>query len=96
MLIEPSTIASTLAAMIRERACLRSSPGNIVRMMLGFGAAISVARAGERAGASLAAWAARRAAAMKFDLPPGSAITGGLVRPSAASDAAMRSAGDPG
>ncbi len=73
MLIEPSTIASTLAPMISERACLRSRLGNIVRMMLGFGAAISVARAGERAGASLAAWAARRAAAMKFDLPPGSA-----------------------
>ena len=42
-----------------------------------------------------AACAARRAAAMKFDLPPGSGMTGGLAGPSAASEAAMRSAGDP-
>ena len=43
---------------------------------------------------TMAACAARRAAAMKFDLPPGSGMTGGRTFSSAASEAAMRSAGE--
>ena len=43
---------------------------------------------------TMAAWAARRAAAMKFDLPAGSGMTGGRTFSSAASEAAMRSAGE--
>ena len=42
----------------------------------------------------MAACAARRAAAMKFDLPAGSGMTGGRTFSSAASEAAMRSAGE--
>ena len=41
-----------------------------------------------------AAWAARRAAAMKLGFCPGSAITGGLVELTAASEAAIRSAAE--
>ena len=41
-----------------------------------------------------AAWAARRAAAMKLGFCPGSAITGGLVVLTAASEAAIRSAAE--
>ena len=43
---------------------------------------------------TMAACAARRAAAMKFDLPAGSGMTGGRTFSSAASEAAMRSAGE--
>src|SRR5581483_521123 len=46
--------------------------------------------------AAAAACAARRAAAMKFGFSAGSAMTGGLAEPAAASDAAMRSAADAG
>ena len=57
----------------------------------GLSAAARLSLAG---GAStMAAWAARRAARMKFDLPAGSGMTGGRASPSAASEAAMRSAG---
>src|SRR5580693_8337232 len=45
-------------------------------------------------GAAAAACAARRAAAMKFGFSPGLAMTGGLMEPAAASDAAIRSAAE--
>jgi hypothetical protein len=58
------------------------------------GAAFS-APSWSRAGSQAAARAARRAAAMKFGRPE-SAMTGGFAEPTAASDAATRSAADGG
>src|ERR1700730_678497 len=87
---ELSTIRTTLTATSSERTRVPHPPAAFpweALLGVGDGADLSL-----RAPLSLlAACAARRAAAMKLDLPPGSGTAGGLAGPSAASEAAMRS-----
>ena len=92
---DPRTIATMLSPTIIARECLRSRLASLLALSPRVGG--PAGRAPLRGGGSpTAAWAARRAAAMKFDFPPGSGMTGGLAEPSAASEAAMRSAGEAG
>src|SRR6478736_7916336 len=88
--IDPTMIATTLAArnnvLTRVSTLVRSDPCSPPFAL----------RGSERCrpfGSWPAAWAARRAAAMKFDFPPAVAICG-RTPPSAASEAAIRMPGD--
>jgi hypothetical protein len=89
--IRPMTMATMLAAMSSDLIRFEIDARNVGRSW----ASMSVAsRRGARVGVavSIAAWAARRAAAIKPDLPAGP-FGCGRALPSAASDAAMRAAG---
>src|SRR5438874_7098435 len=91
---EPSTIATTLAAISTERIFVATVEGSLPALLLALSPdAFAVRAAFSLAGAAAAAWAARRAAAMKLDEETGSRGAAGMSR-MALSGAAIRSAGE--
>ena len=92
---EPSTIATTLAAISTERIFVSTVEGSLPALLLALSPAeaFAVRAAFSLAGAAAAAWAARRAAAMKLDEETGSRGAAGISL-IALSDAAIRSEGE--